>query len=290
MDTVRGATKNLVPNDTQSEGTETGYLNAFLSNGFSIGTSSVVNDGSSTYVGWSWDAGSSTVSNTDGSITSSVRASPSTGCSIVTASASSAGDTIGHSLNAEPSLIVAKRTDTTSHWPVYHSSIGANGFLYLNLNNAAGTGSDFWNNSAPTSSVFTVGSDAGVTGGTTVFYCFAPVSGYSSFGSFNPNGTTDNSFVYTGFLPKFLLLKYSSSAGDWMLLDTSRRPNGPAGGTLVANVTNAEDGYYNSNQANIDFLSNGFKIRVSGSPFGDSGRTVVYAAFAEHPFKYSRAY
>ena len=109
------------------------------------------------------------------------------------------------------------------------------------------------------------------------------------FGSYVGNGTTDNTFVHTGFRPKFLFLKYSSSAGDWMLLDTSRRPNGPSGGTLVANVSNAEDGYYTNTQANIDFLSNGFKPRITGSPFGDSGRTIIFAAFAEHPFKTARA-
>ena len=226
-------------------------------------------------------------------IASTVRANPSAGFSVVKFEGDrTAGSTVGHGLNAAPELVIVKNRESTSNWMVYHKDAGHGGYLSLNTNAAYASASSVWNNTAPTSSVFTLGADSESNGNGSdmIAYCFTSVENYSSIGSFVGNGTTDNSFVYTGFLPKFILLKYSSHAGDWLLLDTSRRPNGPSGGTLVANVANAEDGYYTDTQANIDFLSNGFKIRVTGSPFGDSGRTVVYAAFAEHPFKYSRAY
>ena len=157
--------------------------------------------------------------------------------------------------------------------------------------NAAVNTANVWGDTSPTSSVVSVSGDSytGNNNDTYVAYCFSSVEGYSAIGSFEPNGTNDNVFVYTGFRPKFILARFTS-AGDWMILDTSRRPNGPTGGTLVANEPNSEDGYYGSGQVGFDFLSNGFKIRHNGSPLGDSGKTVIYYCVAENPFKYSRAY
>ena len=231
-------------------------------------------------------------SNLAGSIQSTVRVNPEIGFSIVTASASSAGDSIGHGLNAAPSLIIAKRTGATSHWPIYHSSIGANGFLYLNLTNLAGTGANFWNNSAPTSSVFTVGSDSAVTGGTTVFYCFTSVNQYSSFGSYTGNGSSDGPFVFTGFRPRWIMVKMSSAGGNWDIFDTARDSSNVASNVLRADSSADEfstpTGTYG---IALDALSNGFKLR-SGSAtndVNDTGETFIYAAFAEHPFKTARA-
>ena len=301
FDQIRGVTKALEISNTGAEKTNDPAIASFDANGFTVsGTSNQTNASGQSYIGWAWDAGSSTVSNTDGSITTSVRANPSVGFSIVKASVAASltgGPTLGHGLNKKPEFIIGKNLDSTIYWYAYHKDLTDSHYLIPHLNSVEQNSSAVWGtHSSLDSSIFRIGTGTPasmwIPSGTNdcIFYVWTSVEGYSSFGSFNPNGTTDNSFVYTGFLPKFLILKYSSSAGDWMLLDTSRRPNGPSGGTLVANVANAEDGYYASNQANIDFLSNGFKIRVTGSPFGDSGRTVIYAAFAEHPFKYSRAY
>lgn len=215
-------------------------------------------------------------------IASTVRANPSAGFSIVTATASSAGDTICHGLNAPLGLIIAKRTNVTSHWPVYHSSVGANGFVYLNLTNAAGTGSDFWNNVTPTSSVFTVGSDSAVSGGSAVFYCFAPVAGYSAMSSFSTNGTADNVFVFTGFRPSFLMTKRTDGVGNWIMYDAKRDVDNLVENRLRSNQPNAED----TTNAGFDFLSNGFKVRTSVFA---SGQTHLYLAFAENPFKTARA-
>ena len=176
----------------------------------------------------------------------------------------------------------------------YHKDLAnASTYILLNSSNAPGSASSVWNGTDPTSTVFSVGvdSESNGDGDDMIAYCFTSVDGYSKLGSYEGNGTTDNAFVYCGFRPKFVLFRNTSThGGDWMLLDTSRRPNGPAGGTLVANAYNAEDGYYTSSQVNFDFLSNGFKIRHNGSPGGDSGRTYIYLAIAENPFKQARAY
>ena len=289
MDTVRGATKNLVPNDTQSEGTEPQFLNAFLSNGFSIGTSSTVNDGSSTYVAWTWDGGSSTVSNGDGSITSSVRANASAGQSIVSYNGdNNAGDTVGHGLDATPEFIFIKNRDNSFTWYVYHSAIGATKYLRLDSSNAEATGSGAFNNTAPTSSVFSLGQDNAVNDGNKEYiaYCFAPVAGYSAFGSYEGNGSSDGPFVFTGMRPRWVMIKSSSNSGEhWLILDTERDSYNLSDATIYANLTNSE---YEAAVLGIDILSNGFKPRGTNAGINASGYTYVYAAFAEHPFKTAR--
>ncbi len=285
MDTVRGATKNLVPNDTQGEGTEAQYLNAFLSDGFSLGTSGVVNDGSSTYVAWTWDAGTSAASsNTDGSITSSVRANASAGISIV--SWTGRNGTVGHGLNDKPGLILTKIRNSSSIWPVQHSAIGTN---ILQLESTAASASDSsnrFNATEPTNSVFTAGTwwNSDSQG---IAYCFAPVEGFSAFGSYTGNGSTDGPFVYTGMRPRWLLIKRTDAVKTWQLMDTARDPINPADTSLFPAEPDAESG----NNANyyIDILSNGFKIRTSHNSRNASGGTYIYAAFAEHPFKTARA-
>jgi hypothetical protein len=290
IDVVRGSSKTLYSNDTAAEGTDATGITAFNSDGYSLGantTAGSVNASGRSYVGWAWDAGTSTVTNNDGSIASQVRAQPSAGFSIVSYTGNNtAGASIGHGLNTAPEFIVCKDRDSSSGWwAVYSASQGNTKGAYLNSNQAFGTQS-FWNNTTPTSSVFSVGANANTNanGNDFIAYCFAPVAGYSAIGSFSPNGTTDNAFVYTGFRTRFILAKFTTP-GDWMLLDTSRRPNGPTGGTLIAQDSAAEDGVYNSSQVGFDFLSNGFKIRHNGAPLGDSGKTVIYYAVAENPFQ-----
>ena len=302
-DTVRGSgpNKGLISDSTTAEGGASdnstyGYLSSFDFDGFSLVAGSLsgyVNTSGQTYVGWAWDGGPSTVSNTDGSITSSVRANPSAGFSIVTWTVGTAPYTVGHGLNAEPYLIITKsRTGSSTNWSTYHKSTGNQSRTYLNLTLAASSGESVWNNTTPTSSVFSLGS-SGEFSGDMVAYCFAPVAGYSAFGSYTGNGSSDGPFVYTGFRPRYLLTKASSAAGTWIVRDTERDEfNSTTSAKLAPNYSYEEN---NSSfiglasQTLADFLSNGFKVRSTGGISNDSGVTYVWAAFAEHPFKTARA-
>jgi hypothetical protein len=293
FDTVRGATNELRSNSTNAENSLAQSLTAFNSDGFSLGTDNAVNGSSDTYVAWTWDAGSSTVSNTEGSITSQVRANASAGFSVVTynSGGSTGNFTVGHGLNVAPRLLIHK-TRGTGNWWVYHASVIDNLAKYLQLNSTNGVATNsnnMWGAAFPTSSVFgvTVGDLIG-TSTDAVVYAFAPVAGYSSMGSYVGNANSDGPFIFTGFRPKLLLIKSSTTVRDWVLYDTSRSTYNTATARLVPNSSSAE-----GTSANIDILSNGFKIRSgSGSGFeelNESGATIVYAAWAENPFAYSRA-
>jgi len=279
-DTVRGATKAIRSNSTIEETTNSQFLNAFTSDGFSVGSNGNFNRNTETFVAWCWDAGSSTVSNTDGSITSSVRANPTAGFSVVTWTVGTAPYTVGHGLNAEPYFIITKsRTGSGTNWSTYHKSTGNQSRTYLNLTLAASSGESIWNNTTPTSSVFSLGS-SGEFSGDMVAYCFAPVEGYSAFGSHTGNGSTDGPFVYTGFRPSFLITKETSGTGDWALWDAAREPYNVMDANLKPNSSEAE----NINSAhNLDMLSDGFKLRTTNLARNESGATYLYIAFAEAP-------
>jgi hypothetical protein len=290
FDTVRGTNKRLESNNTTAESTTTGNLLSFDSAGFTLGSKIQVNAAGQTYVAWTFDAGTSTVTNTAGSITSQVRANPSAGFSVVTYTGTgSAGATVGHGLGVAPTFMIFKRRDDSGlNWRVYHKDIGNTKILYLS-NTTDATTDPAWNNTTPSSTVFTLGNDSAinVSGGTAVGYIFSPISGYSSFGSYTGNGSTDGPFVYTGFRPRFVLCKLSSAAGaDWLIFDTTRSSYNVVQANLRPNTSDAED----ASQARIDILSNGFKIRAaSGVEPNQSSGIYVYAAFAESPFQYARA-
>jgi hypothetical protein len=293
-DTVRGYTKSLVSNSTVAEGTEAGGLSAFNSDGFSLNGENTVygstNTNGQTYVAWCWDAGSSTVTNTAGSISSQVRANASAGFSIVTYTGNiSSNQTIGHGLGAAPSLIICKKRSGTDGWPVYHSSLGSVEYVRLESTAAKVSTSPVWASTSPTSTVFTVGQTGLVneTGETYVAYCFAPVVGYSSFGSYTGNGSADGPFVYTGFRPRWILYKNSSQASDWAVYDAVRSSYNVVNDYLTPNTSAAEGVDYTN--GNFDILSNGFKIRATWIGQNGSGNTIIYAAFAESPFQYARA-
>lgn len=296
QDSVRGATKTLESNQTGDETTNADGVSSFDTNGFSVGAGTgytAANVTNINYVAWAWNAGSSTVTNTDGSISSQVRANPTAGFSIVTYTGSGLSSTIGHGLNAAPELIITKNRESSAfNWGVYHVGVGNTKYGSLN-STATFTTQATWQNTTPSSSVFYVGNFNTVnqTAEDYVAYCFAPVDGFCSIGSYIGTGTNDNAFVYCGFKPKFVMFKGAiGGGGNWMMLDTSRRPYPTTGGSLEADRHEQEDGYYFSNQVDFDFLSNGFKIRHSGSPGGDNGRTYIYLALAEHPFKTARGY
>ena len=290
FDQVRGATKVLYSSLTNAEATQTDGLISFTSDGFQLGIDGKVNGNNQAIVGWAWDAGTSTVSNTDGSISSQVRASQTAGFSIVSWSGSGANATIGHGLNTAPSMIIVKcRSDGSTDWPVYHTSLGAGKRTYLSGTSATSSGTN-WNSTTPTSSVFSVGTNPDTNGSsrTYVAYCFAPVEGFSTFGSYNGNGSADGSFVFTGFRPKFVLIRRTdSSGGDWRIFDTERDPHNVTTKNLFANNSDQEGG--SSGVTGFDIVSNGFKLRASHAALNPSSSTFIYAAFAEHPFQTTRA-
>ena len=282
-DSVRGATLVIQSNTTTAEQTFTTGLTAFNSNGFTSGSSGDTNQSGSPYVAWQWKAGGTAVSNTAGSITSSVSANPTAGFSVVGYTGTGANATVGHGLGVAPSMIITKvRSTSGADWSVYHASIGNTKCLFLDTTAAPSTSVNFWNNTSPTSTVFSIGISGGTnnSGNTMIAYCFAAVAGYSAFGSYTGNGSTDGPFVYLGFRPRFLMVKRTDSTANWIVEDTSRSTYNVTAAALYPNLSNAEDTSYS-----WDILSNGFKIR--DNPPGDnaSGGTYIYAAFAENPFK-----
>jgi hypothetical protein len=299
-DAVRGfgANKELVSNSTVEEGSSNhltqnhGYVSGTTATGFTLAAgatnSTYTNDSGNTYVGWAWDAGSSTVSNTDGSITSQVRAQPSAGQSIVSYSGSGSNATVGHGCNSAPEFILVKMRSSNGYdWCVYHSGLSSVAHvLDLARTNAEENNPATFNSTAPTSSVFSVGTRGSINNGGSNFiaYCFSPVNSYSAIGSYIGNGSSDGTFVHTGFRPAFVILKASSATGSWIISDNKINNYNVTGKFLAANSSAVED-----SGGNIDFLSNGFKLRLSSSGFNGSGITYVYYAVAEHPFKTSRA-
>ena len=286
FDIVRGVQKRLFSNSTSAEGTISSGLTAFNSDGWTMGSSGNINGSSNTYVGWAWDAGSSTASNTDGSITSSVRANPSAGFSIVSWTGTGSAGTIGHGLNSVPELIIGKNTGNTTSWMV--GAAAANDWskvLFLNSTSALTTNGNF-NSTAPTSSVFSVGTGSGLNQNTKahIAYCFTPVAGYSAFGSYTGNGSSDGPFVFTGFRVAFLMWKLSSaSGGHWNIEDNGRSPVNPVTVSLRANTNEAD--LTTSQGQIVDLLSNGFKVKNTSGQHNTSGETYIYMAFAENPFQ-----
>jgi hypothetical protein len=298
IDSVRGATKTLSSSMTVQEYTEPTGPTAFTADGWSMSGDVTyvgsVNASGQTYVGWAWDAGTSTVSNTQGSITSQVRANATAGFSVVTYTGTGSAATVGHGLGVAPHMIISKSRNNAGgdagFWPIYHIGLtSASYFLKLNTTDAQVSASTVWNSTAPTSSVYSVGSASGTNAGSTatyVAYCFSPVVGYSSFGSYTGNGSADGPFVFCGFRPKWVLFKCSSTTSAWNLTDTTRQTYNVQQTWLQPNTSDAE---YTGGSSEMDILSNGFKLRNSNSPFNTSSATYIYAAFAESPFQYARA-
>ena len=285
VDSIRGATKYIASNSTAAEVTDAQVVSAFTSTGFSVGNDLSLNQSGSNIVGWQWQAGQgSSSSNTSGTITSTVSVNASAGFSVVTWTGNLTNSTVGHGLGVAPQWIVVKNRTTGNLWPVYHSGATALGYLAFNTTAAYVATSVFWNNTAPTSSVFTVGTTGAVnnTGDAMVAYCWTPIAGYSAFGSYTGNGSTNGPFVYTGFRPRWIMVKWSSGVENWGIIDTARTPYNAVISQLFANTLTAEN--TDANQA-VDILSNGFKLRGSLDLFNNSGGTYIYAAYAENPFK-----
>ena len=290
FDVLRGTTAYLISNSTATEATNANTLTAFGSTGFTVGSDASaigVNVNAATYVGWQWKANGAGVTNTNGSITSTVSANTTAGFSVLTYTGTGANATVGHGLGVAPNMIIVKqRNAATADWGVYHSSIGNTGLLRLDTTDAILTLATMWNNTTPTSSVFSLGTNITGNGSTTTYvaYCWAAVPGYSAFGSYTGNGSTDGPFVYANMRPRYVLIKRTDSTGDWYIWDTSRNTYNVVGEELLADTSGA-----GNTATDLDILSNGFKIRTTTAAINASGGTFVYAAFAENPFQNSRA-
>jgi hypothetical protein len=282
----------LSSNNTSVQNWDTGtQLSSFNSNGYTISSGDAISDTSA--VAWQWQAGQgSTSSNTSGSITSTVSVNTTAGFSVVTYTGTGSTSTVGHGLGVAPRMIILKNrgigTAGDGAWQVYHASIGNTQYLSLNTTAAAATSIARWNNTSPTSTVFTVATTGSVNdpSNTYVAYCWAAISGFSAFGSYTGNGSTDGPFIYTGFRPKFVMAKMSSGISNWYIRDTSRDTYNTAFRVLYPDTTDVEG---SDSTFGFDLLSNGFKVRSSSNGANQSGQTFIYAAFAENPFKNSNA-
>jgi len=276
-DAVRGATKRIRSNQNDAENTQSTGLTSFDSDGFTVGTNGASNGNGDTFVSWNWKANGQGSSNTDGSInTTYTSANTTAGFSISTYTGTGSNATVGHGLGSVPKMIIVKRTNATDVWRVYHSSIGATKHLVLNTTAAEATGSNVWNDTAPTSSVFSISTDSAVnaSGATYVAYCFTEKTGYSKFGSYVGNSNADGTFVYTGMKPSFVLLKKTNGTEAWLLMDNKRQGYNPENEYLVPN-SNTVEGTAN----HIDLLSNGFKLTTNGGGFNVGN--FIYMAFGQ---------
>jgi hypothetical protein len=289
VNSVAGPTLFLNSNTTNAESNTAGVITALNSNGFSVGSVANVNQNTNALVGWQWRASNaSAVTNTSGTITSSVSANQTAGFSIVSFSipaTSFTNATVGHGLGVAPKMIIVKSRSVVTNWIVNHASIGSTSYLVLNSTAASATDSTSFNGTSSTT--FTLGNSTfwGSDGRTEIAYCFAAVPGYSAFGSYTGNGSTDGPFVYLGFRPAFVMWKRTDSTSDWEMVDKSRPAYNVVTGVLYANLANAEA----TSSGECDFTANGFKIRDNSNRLNTNGGTYIYMAFAENPFKNSLA-
>ena len=280
-DSVRGTNKRLVSNATSAEDEpdSNAGVNAFNSDGFTVGSETDVNGSSRNFASWNWKAGGSASSNSDGSITSSVSASTTAGFSIVSYTGTGSNATVGHGLSSAPSMIIFKARGT-GNWLVYHQGIGNTHGIFLNTTSAKDDDATYFQDTNPTSSLFSIGTSTLVNDTNTyIAYCFAEKKGYSKFGSYTGNGNADSTFVYTGFRPAFVMVKRTDSTESWYIHDNKRDTFNPSDKHLLANSANAENA-----QEDIDLLSNGIKIRSTDNGYNASGSSYIYMAFAESPF------
>ena len=285
-DSVRGVLKALHTNDSDSESTGTDYLSAFNSNGFTVGSQSPINTNGATYASWNWKAGTSFTNDASGTgigtIDSAGSVNQDAGFSIVSWTGTGSAGTIKHGLSTTPSMIIIKNRSSAYDWTVGHNSLGWTNVVFLNLNTAS-QGDTQFNNTAPTSSVFSIGTPlmANKSGDSIIAYCFAEKQGYSKFSSYIGNGNADGTFVYTGFKPAFVMIKNSTAGStSWEIYDNKRDGFNNQNRRLFPNLNDAEP----AAQDRLAILSNGFKILTSASHLGSSGATYIYMAFASNPF------
>ena len=283
-DRVRGDEKTLKSNGSDAEETRPNAFSGWTSDGITVVSEGRTNSSGETYANWNWLASGGTASsNTDGSITSSVSANTTAGFSIVSYTGTGSNATVGHSLNSSPEIILLKNRSTTTGWNVGSDYLSSwEKVLELQSTNAESTSANKFNSTAPTSSVFSVGTGSGSngSGNNIIAYCFHSVKGYSKIGSYTGNGNADGTFVYTGFKPSWVMIKRTDSSNEWLMFDNKRSDLNVVNELLRANNSAAElttDDY-------LDFTAQGFKIRRSAPDSNASGGTYIYMAFAENPF------
>ena len=288
-DSVRGATKLIYSDSNTSEQTDAKSITGFVSTGFTLGDDANgydVNTNTNTMVAWSWKAGTSFTNDASstgiGSIDSAGSVSTTAGFSIIRFSGTGSQGTVAHGLGAVPHAIFFKRLDANGAWASYHKPLGATKYMRLDSNSAQITASDEFNDTEPTSTVFTVDTDGGVNASGTnnmIAYCFAEKQGYSKFGSYIGNGNADGAFIYTGQKSAFIMLKNTTRAASWLMFDNKRLGYNVDNNEVVANTSAAEETY-----DQLDILSNGFKMRANGTSTNLNGDIYIYMAFAENPF------
>ena len=296
FDSLRGVTKNLITNSTAAESTNTQGLTSFNSDGFTVGNDADVNGSSNNMVAWNWLANGAGVSNTAGTITSTVSANTTSGFSIVSYTGTGASATVGHGLGVAPSFLITKNRSGTDGWIVHTKAITATTWwdtrLLLASTATAGSGAGYLT-AEPTSTLFAISSFSAInaSGNNYITYCFAEVKGFSKFGSYTGNSSTDGTFVYLGFKPAFVIIKNITNGNNWIMLDNKRGTYNLQSTTLYPNTNDAEDS--TTTNFGMDFLSNGIKMRTSGgyttNSNNASGNTYIYMAFAENPFVSSKA-
>jgi len=288
FDSIRGANKTLYSNLNSGETTDSNNLQSFDSDGFTVGTQADMNASGGSLVSWNWLASNTTASNTDGSITSTVSANTTSGFSIVSYTGDGAVTaTVGHGLGVTPKMIIYKNLGNVYNWLVYHESLGNTHGMYLNGTDASVDNVDFFKDTSPTSSVWTMSNSTLNNQGSInhIAYCFAEKKGFSKFGSYTGNGQSeDGPFIYTGFKPAFVIVKkYDSAGGNWVMWDNKRSdvPNANVNDQVL--YPNASDAELSSATREIDTLSNGFKIRGEGGNINADADNFIYMAFAENP-------
>ena len=288
FNTISGTEEALYSNLTNAEETNANSVTSFDANGFTSGNSGGTNQSGHGYVAWNWKAGTSFTNDASatgiGTIDSTGSVNTDAGFSIISYTGTGSAGTVAHGLGAVPKMIIIKSRNTTSLWGVYHQAIGNTHGLFLNATNAATSLSAYWNNTSPTSSVFSLGGDADINKSSDplIAYCFAPKSGFSSMGQYTGNGNASSgTFIYTGFKPAFVMIKRTDSAtgGYWVMFDNKRNTFNVMDKYLFAQASDAED---TSNL--IDFYSIGFRPIVSNLMHNGSGASYIYMAFAENPF------
>ena len=282
LDVIRGANNILVSNNDTGNTPDTNILNSFDSDGFTLGNQNQLNDTGATYVGWNWKANGAGSANTDGTInTAYTSANTTSGFSISKFVGTGSNATVGHGLGVAPKMVIVKSL-SSGNWSVYHGSLGGTKAMFLDLTGTVATHIDYWNNTDPTSSVFSIGTSSNMNhnGQDMIAYCFADVQGFSKAGSYTGNGNANGTFVYTGFKPAWIMTRATDIGGgtDWYVFDNKR----PA-----YNLTNLElqpnNSGIESSDIQLDILSNGFKPRGSQGGHNGNGNNYIYLAFAEAP-------
>ena len=281
IDSVRGGDKQNYPDLTNAEVTDSEFITAFGADGYTMGTAGGnANDTSVDYVSWNWKMGT-TSGLTGGTITpSSYSISATAAQSVIAYTGTGVAATLPHGLGITPGLIICKRLDSADNWWVHVESLTGPQYLVLNSTGAVATATAVFNDTLPTSTLFSIGTDVGInaSGGTYIAYCFAPVKGYSKFGTYLGNGNADGMFVNTGFRPAYVLIKKTNGTGSWWVFDNKGLGYNPATYRLYADAGTVEN-----TTAVIDFVSNGFKLRTTDGDLNGDGNTIIYAAFAEFP-------